>query len=185
MVLFVDQWHNVRRMVKNRDDVIKWTHFLRYWPFVRGNHRSLVNSSHKGQWCGALLLSFICAWTIVWVNNRDAGDLRRHHAHYEVILTHKQLNILFQSIVLFIVLFPITIIVIWWCVELVQYNAYLVSTAYWWVGTRTSITTVLSRNPCVSSCLWVKKSVFFQSLYPVSVFKSNHPKTIPKHHLIF
>ena len=33
------------------DDVIKWKHFLRYWPFVRGIHRSPVNSPHKGQWC--------------------------------------------------------------------------------------------------------------------------------------
>ena len=38
------------------DDVIKWKHFPRYWPFVRGIHRSPVNSSHKGQWRGALML---------------------------------------------------------------------------------------------------------------------------------
>ena len=31
------------------DDVIKWKHFPRYWPFVRGMHRSPVNSPHKGQ----------------------------------------------------------------------------------------------------------------------------------------
>ena len=37
------------------DDVIKWKHFLRYWPFVRGIHRSPVNSPHKGQWRGALM----------------------------------------------------------------------------------------------------------------------------------
>ena len=29
--------------------VIKWKHFPRYWPFVRGIHRSPVNSPHKGQ----------------------------------------------------------------------------------------------------------------------------------------
>ena len=29
------------------DDVIKWKHFPRYWPFVRGIHRSPVNSPHK------------------------------------------------------------------------------------------------------------------------------------------
>ena len=34
------------------NDVIKWKHFPRYWPFVRGTHRSLVNSPHKGQWHG-------------------------------------------------------------------------------------------------------------------------------------
>ena len=35
------------------DDVIKWKHFLRNWPFVRGIHRSPMNSPHKGQWRGA------------------------------------------------------------------------------------------------------------------------------------
>ena len=34
---------------KGHDDVIKWKHFPRYWPFVRGIHRSPVNSPHKGQ----------------------------------------------------------------------------------------------------------------------------------------
>ena len=44
------------------DDVIKWKHFPRCWPFVRGIHRSSpVNSPHKGQWRGALMFSLICA----------------------------------------------------------------------------------------------------------------------------
>ena len=43
------------------DDVIKWKHFPRYWPFVRGIHRSPVNSPHKGQWRGALIFSLIAA----------------------------------------------------------------------------------------------------------------------------
>ena len=34
------------------DDVIKWKHFPRYWPFVRGIHQSPMNSPHKGQWRG-------------------------------------------------------------------------------------------------------------------------------------
>ena len=29
------------------DDVIKWKHFSRYWPFVRGIHRSPVNPLTK------------------------------------------------------------------------------------------------------------------------------------------
>ena len=42
------------------DDVIKWKHFPRYWPFVRGIHRWPVNSPHhKGQWRGVLMLSLI------------------------------------------------------------------------------------------------------------------------------
>ena len=65
------------------DDVIIWKHFPRYWAFVWG-HRSPVNSPHKGQWGGALMFSLICAWIIGWVNNRVAGDLRRHRAYYDV-----------------------------------------------------------------------------------------------------
>ena len=42
------------------DDVIKWKHFPRYWPFLRGIHRWPVNSPHKGQWRGALMFSLIC-----------------------------------------------------------------------------------------------------------------------------
>ena len=68
----------------SHDDVIKWKHFPRYWPFVRGIHRSLVNSPHKGQWRGALVFSLICVWINGWVNNREAGDLRRRRAHYDV-----------------------------------------------------------------------------------------------------
>ena len=68
------------------DDVIKWKRFPRYWPFVRGIHRSPVNSPHKCQWRGALMLTLICAWIHGWVNNRGAGDLRRHRAHYDVIV---------------------------------------------------------------------------------------------------
>ena len=70
------QWH---------DDVIKWKIFPHYWPFVRGIHRSPVNSQQKGQWRGALIFSLICVWWINgWVNNREAGDLRRYRAHYDV-----------------------------------------------------------------------------------------------------
>ena len=74
------------------DDVIKWKHFPRYWPFVRGIHRWPVvrgihrwpmDSPHEGQWRGALMLSFNCAWTNGWAKNRDTGDLRRLCALYD------------------------------------------------------------------------------------------------------
>ena len=55
------------------DDVIKWKHFPRYWPFVRR------------------MFSLICAWINAWVNNSEAGVLRRHRAHYDVIVM-KSLN---------------------------------------------------------------------------------------------
>ena len=66
------------------DDVIKCSHFPRYWPFVRGIHRSPVNSPHKGQWRGALMYSLICTWTKVWANNRVADYLNCHRAHHGV-----------------------------------------------------------------------------------------------------
>ena len=68
------------------DDVIKWKHFPRYWPFLRGIHRSPVNSPRKGQWRGALMFSLICVWINSWINNCEAGDLRRYRAHYHVIV---------------------------------------------------------------------------------------------------
>ena len=68
------------------DDVIKWKHFPRNWPFVRGIHRSPVNSSHKGQWRGALMFSLMWVWINDWVNNREASDLRRYRTHYDVIV---------------------------------------------------------------------------------------------------
>ena len=73
---------------KIHDDVIKWKHFPRYSPFVRGIHRGPVNSPHKGQWRGALMFSFICTRINGLVNNGGAGDLRRHRAHYDVIVMY-------------------------------------------------------------------------------------------------
>ena len=60
----------------SHDDVIKWK-----------------NSPHKGQWRGSLMFSIICTRIDGWVNYREAGDLRRHHAHYDVIVTRHRLRI--------------------------------------------------------------------------------------------
>ena len=83
-------FENIHRLtlqsMQSYDDVIKWKHFPRYWPFVRGIHRSPGNSPHKGQWRGTLMFSLICVWIYGWVNNREAGDLRRYRAHYDVIV---------------------------------------------------------------------------------------------------
>ena len=161
-------WINVWYVV--HDDVIKWKHFPRYWPFVRGIYRSPLISPHnrpvarsfdvffdlrlnkqlnkqsrgwwfetlsrslwrhcnvslegmidtcsnnsyisttlrvsfmmtssigntfcvtdplwgestgKSQWSEALRFSSICAVRNGWANNRDAGYLGRHRAHYD------------------------------------------------------------------------------------------------------
>ena len=76
------------------DDVTKWKHFPRNWPFVRVP----VNSPHKGQWRRAYMFSLICVWINGWVNNCEAGDLRCHRGHWDVIV----MNIyLFVSLVVF------------------------------------------------------------------------------------
>ena len=43
-------------------------------------------SPYKGQWRTALMFSLICACINGWANIREAGDLRRYRAHYDVIL---------------------------------------------------------------------------------------------------
>ena len=66
------------------DDVIKWKHFPRYWPFMRGTtgHRwiPLTKASDAELW----FFSVICTWTNDSANNRDTDDLKRHCAHYDV-----------------------------------------------------------------------------------------------------
>ena len=50
--------------------------FPRYWSFARGINRSPASDAEL--WC-----FFICAWINDWVNNRESGDLKCHHAHYD------------------------------------------------------------------------------------------------------
>ena len=71
--ILVQDLHYVKTSIRCRvgltssyDDVINWKHFPRYWPFVRGIHRLPVNSPNA------------------WVNNDEAGDLKRHCTHYDV-----------------------------------------------------------------------------------------------------
>ena len=47
-------------IIPDHDDVIKWKHFPRYWPFARGIHQSPVESPKKGQRRRALVF-FLCA----------------------------------------------------------------------------------------------------------------------------
>ena len=84
-------WESTLQIANNgesHEDGTKWKHFPRYWSFVRGIHRPAVNSPHKGQWRGASMFSLISAWISGWINNREAGDLRRHRAHYDVTVMH-------------------------------------------------------------------------------------------------
>ena len=77
--------------------VLEWNQVCSWWrhqmeafsallALCAGNSPVPVNSPHKGQWRGALMFSLICVWINDWVNNREAGDLRRHRGHYDVIV---------------------------------------------------------------------------------------------------
>ena len=92
--------HDDRVKVALHDDVVNWRHFPRYWPFVRGIHRSPMNSPHKGQWRGTLMFSLICAWINRWVNNGEVGNLRRYHAHCDVIVMLKPIDLVQRNTIL-------------------------------------------------------------------------------------
>ena len=78
----------------NHNDVIKWNLDPRHLPFVRGIHRSPVDSPHKAidtdLWC------FLWC-TNGWVNNQDAGDLRCHEPNYNVTVMWKRCSAGFSS----------------------------------------------------------------------------------------
>ena len=71
-----------------------WRHQMETFSAIlslcAGNSPVPVNSPHKGQWRGALMFSLICAWINDLVNNREAGDLRRHRGHYDVIVMNEE-----------------------------------------------------------------------------------------------
>ena len=82
---------------------LQWNRNVVYWcPWWRhqmetfsallaicaGNSPVTVDSPHKGQWRGVSMFVLIWAWINGWVNNGEAGDLRCHHAHYDVTLMH-------------------------------------------------------------------------------------------------
>ena len=79
------------KQITTHNDVIEWKNNLRYWPFV--------NSPHKCQWRRALMFSLIYVWINDWVNDPEAGDLRRHRVHYNVtVMSNYALNTLIQHI---------------------------------------------------------------------------------------
>ena len=75
------------------NDIARWRHqmetFSALLALCAGNSPVPANSPHKGQWRGALMFPLICVWINDWVNNREAGDLRRHRGHYDVSVMDK------------------------------------------------------------------------------------------------
>ena len=77
----------VKRRTKS---ISRWRHqmetFSALLAICAGNSPVPGEFPDKGQWRGALMFSLICVWINGWVNSREAGDLRRYHAHYDVIV---------------------------------------------------------------------------------------------------
>ena len=66
-------WHKL-----HHDDVIALL------AICAGNSPVTGEFPAKGQWRGVLMFSLICVWINGWVSNREASDLRRHRAHYDI-----------------------------------------------------------------------------------------------------
>ena len=123
---------------------IKWKHFPRYWPFVRKIHRGPVNSPHKGQWRGAFMFSLICVWINDWINNREAGHLRRYRAYCDVTMMSINIQVHFEEMYvkmsymrcpyLFCVLFicSVCIHLEWWIITMTTHTACL--SGVWHLG---------------------------------------------------
>ena len=85
-ILKTHQWstlYNVGKYIPH-DDVINWKNSA-LLTICAGNSRVTGEFPLKGEWRGALMFSLICTWINSWVNNGEAGDLRRHRARYDVI----------------------------------------------------------------------------------------------------
>ena len=76
--------HSIKNIPNDHDDVIKWKQFSALLVICAGNSTVPGEFPHKGRWRGALMFSLICVWINGWVNNGEAGDLRRYRAHYDV-----------------------------------------------------------------------------------------------------
>ena len=66
-------------------------HLLTWWRHQMETFSALLticagNSPVTGQWRRALMFSLFSTWINVWVNNGEAGDLRRHRAHHDIIV---------------------------------------------------------------------------------------------------
>ena len=89
----ISSTNGIKRLLRWRVMVRPWWRhqmktFSALLAMCAGIHRSPVSFSHKGQRCGALMFSLICAWINHCVNNGETGDLRRYRAHYDVIVMH-------------------------------------------------------------------------------------------------
>ena len=68
------------------DDVIKWKHFPRYWPSSCAGNSPVTGEFPSQRSVMRSYFLWSAPWINGWVSNREVGDLRRHRAHYDVIL---------------------------------------------------------------------------------------------------
>ena len=68
----------IRRKPSYDDGVMTLKHFPRYWPFVRGIHRSSVDCSNKGPLTRGFDVSLRLIRSNYWETTRMGCDLGRH-----------------------------------------------------------------------------------------------------------
>ena len=69
------------------DDIIKWKHYSRYWPFVPGIGEFPAQRPVTQSFA---VFFDLCLVINGWVNSHEAGDLRRHCTDYDVIVMSVQ-----------------------------------------------------------------------------------------------
>ena len=74
---------NIFKRLQWRHMNVTATQFTRNWTICSTACPDKNKENIQGQ---ALIFSLVCAWVNAWVNNREAGDLRRHRVHYDVIV---------------------------------------------------------------------------------------------------
>ena len=67
-----------------RDDIIKWKHFFALLALYAGNTPVTGEFLAQRPVTRSFDVFFDLRWINGWVNNHEAGDLRRHHVHYDV-----------------------------------------------------------------------------------------------------
>ena len=106
---------------------------------MTSSNGNVLNSPHKGQWRGAWMFSLISVLINGWVNNREAGDQRRYHAHYDVIvmlfcgeigITYKFHTLLignYNPVKIDWFIFEVLYVHIWWYIKIIEQSKLFLS----------------------------------------------------------
>ena len=117
-----------------------WRHQMETFSALLALCAVPVNSPHKGQWRRTLMLSLICVRINGWVNNREAGDLRCHRGHYDVIVMFIDAIFKFISSLKIVVLWFNTNVASDWLVDLMPDNHKFLLENDW------GLTNILTKN---------------------------------------